>query len=354
MVNGVGPVIAKHLLSNCGNASAVFKTGTSQLRKIPEVSEQVAQSIIRFKDFARAEDEVRFMEQNGIQALFYTDPGYPWRLKSNADCPILLYQRGNTNLNSDRMLAVVGTRMPTDTGRNFCEQLITDLQSEGITVVSGMAYGIDICAHRSALKNHLQTVGVLAHGLDRLYPAAHQKHIREIVDQGGSLITEFTTGTIPDRENFPKRNRIVAGLCDVVVVVETALKGGSMITAELAWQYDRILMALPGRYNDEKSEGCNQLIQSNKAELIRNADDLLKAAGWNKAPKQVRRQVPIPLNLNEKESILMQLLQQKSPRGIDELVLLSGLSSSQTALTLLDLECNGYLKTLPGKQFELL
>ena len=353
-IEGVGNVLAKNLISYCGSATSVFKAKKSSLLKIPEIGEITANSVISFKDFSKAESELKFIEYHNIKTYFYASQNYPYRLKTNNDCPVLLYQLGDADLNADKIISIVGTRNPTDYGRNFCETLIENLAGTNVSIISGMAYGVDICAHKAALKNNLPTVGVLAHGLDRLYPAEHKKHAKSMMKSGGALVTEFLSGTNPDRENFPKRNRIVAGLSDAVIVVETALRGGSMITAELAWQYDRGLMALPGKINDEKSAGCNFLIKTNKAEMIENADDLLKSLGWTISKNSLPKQKELPINLSEEEKKLINLFKKENMLEIDKLISLSGLSSGQVALTLLDLEIKGIIKTLPGKRFQLL
>lgn len=353
-MDGVGPVIAKNLISYCGSASAVFKAKKSTLLKIPEIGEVTAKAVLAFTDFKKAEDELKFIEKHKIKTLFYASPDYPYRLKSTPDCPVILYQLGNADLNAEKIIGIVGTRKPTEYGKQFCEKLLEDLSGTGATIISGMAYGIDVCAHKAALKNDLPTVGVLAHGLDRLYPADHKKHVKPMMASNGGLITEFLSGTNPDRENFPKRNRIVAGLCDALIVIETAQRGGSMITAELAWQYDRTLMALPGRTNDEKSTGCNFLIKTNKAEMIENSLDLVRSLGWDVESKLPPSQRSLPIDLSPEETLLWNMFKEKPMMEIDEIIGVSSLSSSQAALTLLDLEFKGLIKTLPGKRFQLL
>ena len=354
LVEGVGPVTAKNLISYCGSASAVFKAKKHSLLKIPEIGEYTASAVLGFKDFAKAEQELKFIEKHNIKTYFYASVDYPYRLKSTADSPVILYQLGDANLNAERIIGIVGTRMPSDYGRNFCENLVENLSGTNTLIISGMAFGIDVCAHKASIKNKLPTVGVLAHGLDRLYPAQHEKYARTMMKNAGGLVTEFLSGTIPDRENFPKRNRIVAGLCDAIIVVETATRGGSMITAELAWQYDRSLFALPGRNNDEKSAGCNFLIKTNRAEMIESTEDLLKSMSWDQNPKAIPKQRILPLDLSEKETLLYNLFNTKKLMEIDEVIQTSGLSSSQAALTLLDLEFKGLIKPLPGKRFQLL
>jgi len=354
MVEGVGPIIAKNLISYCGSASAVFKSKKSTLLKIPDIGHVTANAVMAFKDFEKAESEANFIEKHKIKAHFYASKDYPYRLKSTIDCPVILYQLGDANLNAEKVIGIVGTRKPTEYGRNFCEKLIDDLSGTGVSIISGMAYGIDVCGHKAALKNNLPTIGVLAHGLDRLYPADHKKHAQAMLSSNGGLLTEFLSGTNPDRENFPKRNRIVAGMCDALVVVETGLRGGSMITAELAWQYDRTLMALPGRNSDEKSAGCNYLIKTNRAEMIESANDLMTSLGWDTPTKKSNIQRTLPLDLTIEERLLLDLFKIKNVMEIDEIIRLAAISSSKAALTLLDLEFQGYIKTLPGKRFQLL
>ncbi len=354
LVEGVGPVIAKNLISYCGSASAVFKAKKSTLLKIPEIGMVTASAVLEFKDFNKAEEELKFIEKHKIKTFFYASKDYPYRLKSTPDCPVILYQLGNADLNAEKIIGIVGTRKPTEYGKHFCEKLVEDLSGTGLTVISGMAYGIDISSHKAALKNQLPTVGVLAHGLDRLYPAEHKKYVQAMIDNKGGLVTEFLSGTNPDRENFPKRNRIIAGLCDALIVVETGQKGGSMISAELAWQYDRTLMALPGRSGDEKSAGCNFLIKTNKAEMIENSLDLVRSLGWDAAVKLPPSQRLLPIDLSKDETHLWNIFKEKQVMEIDEIISVSSFSSSQAALTLLDLEFKGLIKTLPGKRFQLL
>ena len=352
-MDGVGPVLAKNLISYCGSASEVFKAKRSTLLKIPVIGEVTASAVLAFKDFSKAEAELKFIDKHNIKTYFYASKDYPYRLKSIPDCPVILYQLGNADLNPDKIIGIVGTRKPSEYGKNFCEKLIAELTETGVTVISGMAYGIDICAHKAALKHQLPTVGVLAHGLDKMYPAEHKKYALEMALKQGGVVTENLSGTIPERENFPKRNRIVAGLCDALIVIETARKGGSMITAELAWEYDRTLMALPGRNIDNNSAGCNYLIKTNRAEMIENTEDLLQTMRWDAPNKVLPAQRALPLDLSKEESLIWNLLKEKNLMEIDEIISVSSLSSSQAALTLLDLEFKGYIKPLPGKRFQL-
>lgn len=354
MVEGVGPINAKNLIAYCGSASEVFKAKKSSLLKIPEVGEVTAAAVYNFDNFRRAEAEVKFIESNSIHVHFYASPGYPYRLKDNRDCPVLLYQLGNMNLNCERIVGVVGTRKPSEMGKLFCDKLIADLAASGIMVISGMAFGIDICAHQAAIKNNVPTVGVMAHGLDRIYPAMHKKYSRAMINNKGGFISEYISGTQPDRENFPKRNRIVAGLCDAMVVIETAKRGGSMITAELAWQYNRSLLAIPGRPSDEKSEGCNYLIKTNRAELMECADDLLNAMNWSNPKLKEPKQRSLPLDLSGEQLQMLGYFADNKVLGIDEIIALSSLPNSRAALVLLDLEFKGLVQNLPGKRYQLI
>jgi DNA processing protein len=233
LLPGVGAVNAKTLVSYCGSVEAVFKQKKSLLEKIPNIGPLTSESILKQDVFDRAEKEIAFIHKNKITPLFYLDAEYPSRLKNCDDSPALLYFKGNADLNVQKVIAIVGTRNSTQYGKRVCENLIEGFAAFNITVISGLAYGIDITAHKLALKNNLPTVGVLAHGLDRIYPGIHSDTAEKMLDNGG-LITEFMSETKPYRENFPSRNRIVAGMVDAVIVVESALKGGALITAEIA------------------------------------------------------------------------------------------------------------------------
>jgi len=270
-VPNVGDVIAKNLLAYCGSASAVFKAKRGELLKIPQVGEIVAGIILRHQKeagiFKRAEKEIKFIETKKISPLFFTEAAYPHKLKHCADAPILLFYKGTADLNQQKIVGIVGTRTPTDYGKAQTEKLIAALKDLNVLVVSGLAYGIDTYVHRAALGNDLETVGVLAHGLDELYPSVNATLAKKMLKQGG-LLTEFITETKPDKENFPKRNRIVAGMCDAIVVIESKRTGGALITADIAAGYSRDVFAFPGRSGDECSEGCNKIIKQKVVIMI--------------------------------------------------------------------------------------
>ena len=349
----VGDVTARALLSYCGSAEDVFRMKKLHLQKIPGIGEITANAIVNHECFSRAEKELEFIEKYKIKALFCTDAHYPARLKTCYDAPVLLYYKGKADLNAGRMVSVVGTRKATEYGRELCAMLIRDLQVHSPVVISGLAYGIDGSAHKECLKHNLPTVGVLGHGLDRMYPAQHRHLAEKMLEQGG-LLTEFPSETIPDRENFPKRNRIIAGMTDVTIVVEASRKGGALITAEIANSYNRDVFAFPGRNTDEFSEGCNFLIKTNRANLITSVADLEYLLGWNETHgSQQKAQLTMLLNLTEDEQKIADILRENGVTAIDQLALLTGLPQSKLAVTILEMEMQGYLIAMPGKMYKL-
>ena len=285
--------------------------------------------------------------------LFIKSENYPQRLLNCYDSPTLLYYKGNADLNAAKIVSIVGTRSNSDYGKNICEKLIEDLAEQNVLILSGLAFGIDSIAHKASLKNKLKTVGVMAHGLDKVYPAQNKSLAVDMLSQGG-LLTDFMSGTNPDRQNFPRRNRIVAGICDALIVIESSAKGGSLITAELANNYNKDVFAVPGRVNDSRSEGCNYLIKNNKALLITSADDLLHIMNWKDAPKKVKQQRELFIELTADEKIITNILKERENIQIDELYFKSGLSSSAVANALLMLEMQGVVACLPGKVFKLI
>ncbi len=352
MVPNIGDVNARALVQHFGSASSVFKAKAKHLEEIDGIGTKRIESILKF-DFAKVEDEIAFIQKHKIQTLFFQDSGFPKRLLNSYDCPALLYYKGNTDLNTEKFVGIVGTRSQSEYGRSQCESIIEALAAENVIITSGLAFGIDTIAHKAALKCGLQTIGVLAHGLDRIYPTENKSIAKDMLHQGG-LLTEFRSNTIPDKQNFPSRNRIVAGICDCVIVIESGKKGGSLITAELANGYNRDVFALPGRVNDLKSEGCNYLIKNNKAALITSGEDVLRNMGWldqKKPTKKKQRELFIELPPDEK--VLYTILQNEGPHHIDDLFIKSNLPGSSIAKALLMLEMEGIVKSLPGKVYEL-
>ena len=352
LVPNIGVVHAKILVEQFGGAENIFKTKRKELSCIENIGDIRAKSIKEFTDFKQAEEEIKFIEKYKITPLFLTDDAYPKRLLNCYDSPTLLYFKGNTDLNKSKIISIIGTRSHTNYGKELTEKLVEGLKEQDAVICSGLAYGIDAIAHKAALQNGLQTVAVLAHGLHTIYPGQHKNLAKEIIADGG-LLTEFRNSDKPDKHNFPKRNRIVAGMADATIVIETAIKGGSLITAELANNYNRDVFAFPGKTTDTKSEGCNYLIKNNKAALLTGAEDLIEQMGWQtkKQTKKVQRELFIELSADEK--IIVEILKQKETVHIDEIYLSSGLSSSGVAAAILSLELQNAVIGLPGKLYKL-
>jgi DNA processing protein len=356
LVPQIGCVHAKILIDYFGEASTIFKAKKTELGRIEGIGQVRAAAVKAFTDFARAEAEMAFIEKNEITPLFINEPGYPKRLLHCYDSPTMLYCKGTPDLNAAKIVAIVGTRTCSDYGKQVTEQLVAGLAEQGIMILSGLAYGIDAAAHKAALKNELSTVGVLAHGLDILYPPQHKNLAKEMVQGNGGLLSEFMSGTEPDRHNFPTRNRVVAGMADATVVIETDVKGGSMITANLAHGYNRDVFAFPGRATDAKSAGCNRLIKNNKAALITEAADLIQMMRWEPVAdrKPAKRQRELFIELTEEERKIVAALQTEEAMHIDAVYMHTGLSSSAVAGAMLSLELQNLVQVLPGKLYKLL
>ncbi len=354
LIPNIGDVHAKALINIYGDAQSVFKATKKELENLDGIGSVRASSIKSFNNFQSSEAEILFLEKYKISPVFITDKKYPQRLLNCYDSPALLYYRGIADLNCSKIIAVVGTRNHTEYGKTICEKFIEELAVENILVVSGLAFGIDTIAHKAAIKNNLSTVAVLAHGLDRIYPSQNKQLAKHMIEQGG-LLTEFISNTNPDKQNFPKRNRIVAGISDAVIVMETGIKGGSLITAELGNSYNKDVFAIPGRVNDSKSEGCNYLIKNNKASLINSADDFLEMMNWKPAEKKaIKKQRELFIELTEDEKTVVAILQNQESIQIDELYFKSGLTSSATAAALLMLEMQGIVASMPGKIYKMI
>jgi len=349
----VGAVTARTLVSYCGGVEAVFEASRKELQAIPGIGEQIARSICTHRALEEAEQELAFLERHDIRALFYLDADYPERLKPHHDAPVLLFVKGAVNLNHPRMVAVIGTRTPTPHGRQVCREIIEDLAPFQPLIVSGLAYGIDVAAHQAALDCGLPTVAVLGHGLGRIYPPSHRRVALKMVEEGGGLLTEFASSVGPDRENFPMRNRIIAALCDALVVVETAERGGSMITARFAAGYAKDIFAVPGRPKDARSAGCNLLIRNNQAILLQHGTDIAAHLGWNNGRTPLAEQAALWSELSEGEKKVLDVLQEVEESGVDLLLHRTGLSSAELAAVLLELELKGLIRTLPGKRYVL-
>ncbi len=355
-IPGIGAINAKTLVSYCGDPATALKAKKSALMKIPGVGIKQAEAIInhRLRALERAERELLFIEEQKLQVCFYFEPAYPRRLKTCSDAPLLLYQKGRTNLNEARIISVVGTRNATRYGKKLCYQLIETLAAYEPLVISGLAYGVDYTTHQACVDNQVPTIGVLAHGLDRIYPAQHTLLAKQMTEQGGGLLSELPSGTFPDRCNFPMRNRIVAGMSDATIIVETANKGGSMITANLANSYHRDVFAFPGRINDKWSSGCNLLIKHSKAELILSPKEIPSQLGWEKTvDSKAGIQKQLFVELTDEEEKVVRLLKVFPECPIDRLNSSLELSSSRIAALLLSLELKGVVQALPGSLWGL-
>ncbi|WP_259067421.1 DNA-processing protein DprA [Mucilaginibacter sp. X4EP1] len=354
-LKNIGPSLSKVLVSYFGDAESVFKASNAKLLKVPGIGTKTIAQLNFSEALALAEKELKFIEKNEIKALFFTDSLYPKRLKNCNDSPVLLYTKGNANLNSQHIINIVGTRNATEYGKQLCRQLVEELQQYKVLIVSGLALGIDVAAHKESLRLNVPTLGVLAHGLDRIYPSQNRAIAEKMLENGG-LLTEYPSGTVPDRENFPQRNRIVAGIADATIVVEASVKGGALITAEIANSYNRDVFAFPGRVGDDFSEGCNFLIRNNKASLLTCAADLAYSMGWEKtdSAKPVIEQFMLPIDLSADERLIFDILQQhKTPIAIDDLTIKTNLPTSLLAMSLLNMEMQGYIKSLPGKTYSI-
>ncbi len=351
-INGVGDILSKMLLQIIGEEELIFKSSRKALQSIQGISTKLVDEILNPEVLSKAEKELLFIEKNNIQTYFITDEDYPSRLKDCTDSPILLYSKGNVNLNKQKIVSIVGTRNSSNYGNEFCLEFIRELSLhlDDLLIVSGLAYGIDISAHKAALKNNIPTIGVLAHGLDRIYPNTHRQTAIEMIENGG-LLTDFPSGTEPDKFNFVKRNRIVAGLADAVVVVESSAKGGSLITADIASSYCRDVFAVPGKITDSKSIGCNNLIANHKADLLVSAEYFLQQMGWDQKSSKSKKkplQQELFLNFSKEEQTVVDILSQQSNLHVDQLATQANIPVYQLFPILLDLEIKGILKNNPG------
>lgn len=355
-IKGVGVTHARSLMQALGDEEAIFKGNIRNLEAIPGITNRLINEIRSTEVLKRAEKEIHFIEKNRIQPLFFTTEEYPSRLANCIDAPVLLYSKGNIDFNKEKVISIVGTRKATEYGRDFCDRFIRKIaeQFPDVVIISGLAYGIDIWAHRAALKYGLTTVGVLGHGLDRIYPAVHRQTAIEILGNGG-LLTEFPSDTNPDRHNFVKRNRIVAGISDATIVIESDIKGGSLITAEIANSYFRDVFALPGRITDKSSLGCNHLISDNKAILLNSETDFIEYMGWTPQNKKTQPlQKELFVDLNEEESKIVSVLSKLESIHVNTLSIELNIPVSELFFTLLELEMKNLVKTLPGGLYKLI
>ncbi|MEY2869305.1 MAG: hypothetical protein RIR01_1788 [Bacteroidota bacterium] len=350
-VEGVGDIMAKKLMNHCGSAEAVFKTKTQQLAAIDGVGTMLLKNLKDQSVFDKANKELEFIQNNSINVSYFQNDNYPDKLKHCVDAPVLLFTAGNIDLKNRKIISIVGTRQITSYGTEFCKKLIEDLTPLNPVIVSGFAYGVDIVAHQLAMENNLQTIGVLAHGLNQIYPKNHKKYMAKM-EQNGGFMTEFWSSSNPDKENFVKRNRIVAGMAEATIVIESAERGGSLITANMANDYNRDVFAVPGRTTDKYSTGCNNLIKTQKANVLTSAADLVYMLNWDikEEPKAVQKQLFVSLD-NDEQKIYDYLL--KSGKELMDIIALEcEFPIYRISALLLNMVLKGVIRPLPGKLFE--
>nr|MBW8050152.1 DNA-protecting protein DprA [Cytophagales bacterium] len=366
LLSGIGNMLTKQLVSYCGSAEAVFKTPKGKLLKIPGIGEHLAKVILNQNVLKLAEKEINFARKYDIELIFYTHQRYPKRLKQIIDAPELIYFKGNTNLDNTKVVSIIGTRQATEYGKRIVNELIEEFTQFNALIVSGLAYGIDITAHRRALYHHLPTVGVMASGIDIIYPAVHRNTVVKMLENGG-ILTEYPFGKKPDAPHFPTRNRIIAGLADCIIVIEAGKRGGALITAEIANSYNRDVFAVPGNIGEKFSEGCNNLIKSHRANLLTSIEDIKYVMNWvtkqeklSSGPGNNRDKGTNNLSysfdiskLTTDEVKIYELLKEAGEMMIDDLSIKTQLPISKTASLLLNLEFQGIVKVLPGKKFSI-
>ena len=353
-VKGIGDINAKKLIAHCGSAKKVLTEKRQVLEKINGIGTFILKNLADSTNLTAAEKELNYIQKNNIETFYFEDENYPIRLKHCVDAPILFFKEGNFKFEKQPIISIVGTRKITSYGRDFCEKLILELKEYNPIIVSGFAYGVDICAHKAALKNELQTIGVLAHGFEEVYPKSHKKYVSELKKNGG-FITDFWHKDELQRENFLKRNRIIAGISEATIIIESAEKGGSLVTADIANSYDRDVYAVPGRTTDVYSKGCNNLIKDNKAAILTSAKDLAELLNWELESYQTAPiQKQLFIELTEIEQLVYTFLLENGKELLDLISLNCKLPINQTSTTLFNLEMKGVVKPLPGKLFEVI
>jgi len=352
-LHGIGPVRAAQIISKIGSPEVLFTNSLKSVWQETGFSKSILKSMKKEEALELAENQHNYNEKNEILSHFFLDKDYPRRLKQCGDPPIVIYSKGKMELNQSKIVSIVGTRNLTNYGTKILNELFDTLKTEQIQIISGLAYGVDILAHRLCLEHGLETIGVLGHGLDRIYPFKHRSTALEMMENGG-LVTEFMINTNPDRENFPMRNRIVAGMSDATIVVESKIKGGSIITAELANDYSRDVFAFSGDVDRPFSEGCNDLIRKQKAHLITKGIDFLTFMNWKDSKKKQILQKQMFHDLNPEEDIIVRLLEDESELHADVLCVKSGITPSQMNVILFNLEMANVVQQIPGKRFKLI
>ncbi|RCS27872.1 DNA-protecting protein DprA [Polaribacter sp. WD7] len=348
----IGDILAKKLIANVGCAEDVFNEKPAFLQKINGIGANTLKHLFDKKNIHLAEEELKYIQNKKIEYTYFLENDYPKHLQNCIDSPILMFKDGNLDFSNRKIISIVGTRNISSYGRTFCNQLIDELATYDPIIVSGFAYGVDICAHKAAIQNKLQTIAVLAHGFEQIYPKIHKKYIHQVNEKGGFL-TEFWSNENPLRENFLKRNRVVAGISEATIIIESASKGGSLVTADIANSYSRDVFAVPGRVTDVYSKGCNSLIKNNKAHLLSSASDLVKMLNWDLQEKSTPIQKELFVDLDENEQKIYDILKEQGALLIDIIALKSNIPNYQLSSILLQMELKGVLKPLPGKMFEI-
>lgn len=348
----IGDILAKKLIAAIGNAHDIFKENKKSLLKINGIGSYAITNLLDESNQKIAEKEFHYITKNKIAYSCFLDDDYPKNLQHCIDAPILFFKNGNIDFSNEKIISIVGTRRMTNYGQGFCETLIKELSVYNPIVVSGFAFGVDICAHKAAIKNKLQTIGVLAHGFEQIYPKTHKRYMHQVNENGG-FITEFFHDENPLRENFLKRNRIVAGISKATIIIESASKGGSLVTADIANSYDRDVFSVPGRINDIMSQGCNNLIYNNKAHLLKSSEDIVKMLNWDLAKAPIPTQPNQDINLTDNEQKIVDFLKTNGQQLLDVIALETTTPVYQLATILLKLELKNVVQPLPGKMFAL-
>jgi DNA processing protein len=352
MVPGIGSITARKLINSLGSAEAVFHEKKAVLRKIPGIGEFIAGRINANNLLNKSEVEIRYIAKNNIKPIYFREKEYPERLNQCPDGPIVIYIKGDMDLNAGRFISIVGTRTPTSYGIKMTNRLIEEFRQRNYhpVIVSGLAYGIDICAHKAALNNHLKTIAVLGHGMKYLYPVVHSS-ISHKIEKQGALLTDFPNYEKPERNNFIKRNRIIAGLSDITIIIESGIKGGALITADLADSYHRDVFAVPGKVGDIYSSGTNQLIKKNIASLAESCEDIEYMMGWGVKEQSAVIQAELFRELATEEQLLLNLIMKEGKMEFDLLCILSGMPVNRVSEHLLKLEFDGFIEVAPGNMY---
>ena len=351
-ISNIGPILTRNLIQHFHSANNVFDASVKELLKVPGINLQLAKSILAKITFEQAEKELIFLNQNNINCIFFNDKNYPERLKHIHGAPVILYSKGDLNLDHPRNVSIVGTRKYTPIGKKNTEDLVEGLKKYNVQIISGLAYGIDFLAHSKAVEQNIPTIGVLGHGLSMIYPYDHKALANSMLENGG-LLTEFSFNTGINKDQFPMRNRIVAGLSDALIVIESAVKGGSIITAEYANNFNKDVFAIPGRIQDKHSGGCNRLIKLNKAHLLEKPEDIGYIMGWDKQDKGIGVQQNLFNDLSKEDERVIQSIKKYGESSFDRLSYDTEIQNSELASLLLSLEFKGIIKSLPGKRFIL-